>query len=816
MITALFSRRAWRPARETPGEISDVQLCWHYKILPGRPDPGNKKRKVMKLKRIVEVLAAMISSVIVLGTFGLRAQEYSQEKAYQHLRCLAETIGPRPLGSPQEKAALAYFAGKIAEFGGNVEWQSVVGTGEPRGRSALNTSSFNVIGRFPGETPREIIVGAHIDSASPEVPGANDDGSGIAAMLEAARVLSGRPHRSTLVFVAFCGEEAGLVGSKSFVSSHALDNVALMLQLDMTSGDSPLMLWIDTRDRQSPAWLVSASVDVYHALGYRDIDYPTIFQSLNSAVGGAGSDHEPFLEKGIPAIAFVSDIRFPIHTPFDNLESFRPDGLARSGQLIVGLVQKFDAGQPSEKAGHYMLVMAGERPIFVRPSWLAAGIVLSLFVGLAAVMRLYARRRVGVSREEDKRIRKSWPKLLALHLLMLIVTFSSFSLMGFLKGHRLPWVYRPGAYILYAFLFFVLGIWLSLQVLRRWRLRKSAFFYLIRASAYFAVLILCTWAGLGPRLAVFPAAGLLCVSLACLVRPAWIKGILWLIAPVLMFRLLVLPEYYQFIYRGIGSMGLAVVKTPLSFVVLNLVIIFITLLWSHPFLLGLAAVYRSARGDLFGLKVFRRPLVLVPLGALIVGGAFYLVGRPSYASPWVQPIAVTERADVDKGKTWIDYSSGDYLRGVRVDSGGTVEEIRARTCFRKVDEALAMDWLRASGTIEPAEGAGKGLMSAKFDLAFDRLPYSVALVLSSDRPLKVEEANVDYRQGKRAVLVRWLSHPPASLRPELKIRLPEGAKLDAEVSAVFLETPRPVRCEGKDKSFIYRAEVRHRLALLKP
>jgi hypothetical protein len=770
----------------------------------------------MNSKKIVGALAAVGFWSVFLGTPGLRSQEFSEEKAYEHLRYLVEKVGPRPLGSPQERAALSYFAGRMAELGGDVEWQAVDGTGGPRGKSALNTSSFNVIGRFPGETPWEIIIGAHIDSASPEIPGADDDGSGIAAMLEAARVLAARPHRSTLVFVAFCGEEAGLVGSKSFVAKHPLDDVALMLQLDMASGDSPLMLWIDAKDRQSPAWLVSASVDVYHELGYRDIDYPTIFQSLNSALSGAGSDHEPFLERGIPAIAFVSDIRFPIHTPFDNLEYFRANGLARSGRLIVGLVERFDAGQPQEKTGHYALVMAGERPLFIGPTWLAAVAALSLVVGLAALLRLYGKRKAGITAEEEKETRKSWPKLLSLHFLMLIIAFSSFWIMGWIKGRRLPWVYSPGAYILYAFLFFFLGVWLSLQLVRRWRLRKSPFFYFVRCSAYFGILILLTWAFLGPRLAVFPGAGLLCISLACLVRPAWLKGALWLVSPVLMFRLLVMPEYYQFIYRGIGSMGLAAVKSPQAFAVLNLGVILFTLLWSHPFLLGLAAVYRGANGDLFGLKVFRRPLALVPLGALILSGALYLSGRPSYAPPWVQPVAVTDKADPDKGKTWVEYSSGDYLRGMTVESGGRVEDIRAMTCFKKVDEPLPMDWLRASAAIEPAVGAGEGPVNAKFELAFDRPPYSVALVLSSDAPLKVGEANVAYSATKKTVRVRWFSHPPAVLRPELKISLARGARLDAEVGVVFLEMPRPVLCEGSGKSFVYRSELKRRLELRKP
>lgn len=770
----------------------------------------------MGLKKSVRISGAFILAFLVLGGAAARGQDFSQEKAYEHLKYLAGTIGPRPLGSPQERAALTYFAGKIAELGADVEWQAVSGNGQPKGKSGLNTSSFNVVGRFPGETPREIIVGAHIDSATPEIPGADDDGSGVAAMLEAARVLAGKPHYSTLVFVAFCGEEAGLVGSKWFAERHPMDKVALMLQLDMTSGDAPLMLWIDAKNSQSPAWLVSASVDVFHALGYRHIDYPTIFQSLNSAMGGAGSDHEPFLEKGIPAIAFVSDVRFPIHTSFDTLANFKPDGLTRSGRLITGLIERFDRGQPEEKIGHYMLIMVGEKPVYIQPPWLAAGIVLSLVVGLAALLRLYAMRRSGIDWERDKGIKKSWPKLLVLHLLMLVVTFSSFGLMGFLKGYRIPWLLRPGAYIIYAFLFFILGVWLSLQALRRWRLRRNAFFYLIRSSVYLAVLVLFTWASLGPRLALFPAAGLLLLSLACLVRPLWLKGILWLMSPVLMFRLFVLPEYYQFLYRGIGGMGFASVKTPLAFAIVNMAVILFSWLWSHPFLLGFAAAYRSANGDLFGLKRFRRPLALVPLGAVMIAGAFYLTSLPSYAPPWVQTVAVIERFDAEKGKTWIDFSSGDYLKGVTAEFDGRKEALPARSSFKKLDGTLEMDWLRAGASSEFEDREGERLVRVKLDLVFEKQPYSVSLSLNSDAPLKVEEANVQYALRKNKVTMSWFSHPPSSLRPDIRVRVSKGAKLDAEVSAVFLETPRPITCQGENKLFVYRAELKRRIEILKP
>lgn len=779
-------------------------------------ETGKQGVNDMKVTRVARFLAISISAALILGFLGLRAEEFSQERAYEHLRHLAGTIGARPLGSPQEKEALDYFARKISELGGKVEWQPVNGTGEPDGKDSLNTSSFNVIGRFEGESPRQIIIGAHIDSSTPEIAGADDDGSGIAAILEAARVLAGRPRHSTLVFVAFCGEEAGLVGSKYFAKHYPLDDVALMLQLDMTSDDAPLMLWIDSKKKQSPAWLVSASLDIYHQLGYRRLDYPTIFQSLNGSLGGAGSDHEPFLEKGIPAIAFVSDVRHPIHTPFDTLEYFKPDGLARSGRLILGLIDRFDRGQPEEKTGRYMLVLVGGKPLFISPSWLAAFIVLSLAAAFLALVRLHQARGHGQSLQDDKRIRKSWPKLLLLHFFMLAVTFASFWILGWLKGVRLPWVLHPGAYVLYAFLFFILGVWLSLQILRRWRLRRNAFFYMIRGSIYLTVLILLAGSAGGPRLAFYAAAALFLISLACLVRSAWVKGILWLMSPVLMFRLLVLPEYYQFVYRSAGLMGFAAVGTALAFAAVNLVVILFSFLWSEPFLLGFAAVYRSAGTDLFGLRKFRRPIALVPLGVFLIAGAAWLYRLPSYARPWEREVRIVERYDVAKDKTTVEFSSGDYLKGVRAEIGSRVEDLNTRTCRRVFDIPLQMDWLKAGVVPAFTDSGGETLARMRFELAFEKPPYSVSVRLTADRPFRVVSSSVRHRRSRNRVTMNWEYCPARVLQPEVELRLPPEAKLTAEVKAVFLEGPVPVVAAGEDTHFIRRSEVVRRIDIRKP
>ncbi len=768
------------------------------------------------MKKTTHFLAVyLVLSGLLIPWKSAGAEEmFSQDRALQHLRYIAETIGPRPLGSPGEKAALTYFAKTLADYGCQVEWQAVTGEGEEAGKSALNTASFNVIARLAGREKREIIIGAHIDSSTPEIPGANDDGSGVAAMMELARVLSQETHTATLVFVAFCGEESGLVGSKSFVEHYPLEDVALMLQLDMVSNDSPLMLWIDTQKAQTPEWLVTASIEAFHSLGYRNIDYPTFFQSLNNAFGdgGAGSDHAPFLKKRIPAIAFVSDVTFPIHTPNDNLEYFEPAGLERSGRLILELVHKFDQGQPQEKAGHYMLILIGERPIYIPLLWLRVLVVLSLLIGLAALLNLYRTRKLGVNWDEERKIKKSWPKLLIMNLIIIVTMFCSLWLMQIVSGQRTPWYAHPGPYVPYVFIFFIFGVWLGLQLTRRLRLRKNPFFYFIRASIYLTVLTVLAWLVSGPRLALYPAAGLLFLGLASLVPWGWLKGLFWILAPFWLLRMLVLPEYYQFMVRS-TVMGFAVFKSFLLSLLFWTVLVLFFVFWSMPFLLGFAAIYRSSAEDLLGMKSLRSPIALIPIGILIIGGAFYLKTFPAYDGPWEQDVTVLQKRDAEN-KTAVEFTSSGYLRGIRAKINGREEFIDKKESFRKFDWPFEMNWMEEGATLETEDRGTDRLIRLNFRLDFERPAYRVALRLKSDRAFGVEHANVNYRHRKNRAAISWSTHPPQVLQPEIELTLPREAKLEAEFEAVFLETPLSISCQAENIRFIHRAALRRKVDLL--
>ena len=117
---------------------------------------------------------------------------------------------------------------KIAETAGgrmSVELQSFIQ--QPVPRIPVPTRITNVVATLHGTDPqaaeRRYVVGAHYDSRVSDVlngtsdaPGANDDGSGTSAVLELARVFAPHPTDSTIVFVAFAGEEQGLLGSDHF------------------------------------------------------------------------------------------------------------------------------------------------------------------------------------------------------------------------------------------------------------------------------------------------------------------------------------------------------------------------------------------------------------------------------------------------------------------------------------------------------------------------------------------------------------------------------------------------------------------------
>ena len=144
---------------------------------------------------------------------------------------------------------------------------------------------YNVVGVHTGTVhPEQIyIAGAHYDSVNN--PGADDNASGVAGVLEAARVLSQHEFESTLIFIAFDREEQGLYGSAAYASAHNADDIQAMISLDMIAYNPA------ANPDKAGIYYATDNTPLTQALS----DSLSTYGGITATIGQMGrSDHESF------------------------------------------------------------------------------------------------------------------------------------------------------------------------------------------------------------------------------------------------------------------------------------------------------------------------------------------------------------------------------------------------------------------------------------------------------------------------------------------------------------------------------------------
>jgi aminopeptidase YwaD len=191
--------------------------------------------------------------------------------------------------------------------------------------------SRNVVAMRPGRRAEAIVIGAHFDSV-PAGPGANDNASGTATVLELARYFAQRDYPYTLYFVAFGAEEIGLRGSRHFVDAlpgGAPSSLRAMINLDMVG--------VGDQERFSgAAHLVDLASEVADAIGF--VNYTT-----NAGSAGGGSDHASFDRAGVPLLFIYRSDDPNYHSQRDRAEFVDPDALALAGRLAIGVLDRLAA-----------------------------------------------------------------------------------------------------------------------------------------------------------------------------------------------------------------------------------------------------------------------------------------------------------------------------------------------------------------------------------------------------------------------------------------------------------------------------------------
>jgi hypothetical protein len=269
----------------------------------------------------------------------------------------SDRLAGRRIGSPGADSAAAWIALRMEQAGltpapGSEGWfQAFViahdspaghgtGLGGARGRNVIGLLK----GRDPALADEYVVVGAHYDhlgtggqgSLSPDsagVPhnGADDNASGVAAMLEIARRLKAAPPARSVIFVAFSGEEQGLLGSAHFVKYPPVpnDKVAAMLNFDMVG-----------RLREDK--LVVYGVETAK-------EWRTLIDSLNRSAkfaltlqgdGYGPSDHTSFTLARMPVLHFFTGTHADYHRTTDDFDAINVDGIARIASLASEIARQ--------------------------------------------------------------------------------------------------------------------------------------------------------------------------------------------------------------------------------------------------------------------------------------------------------------------------------------------------------------------------------------------------------------------------------------------------------------------------------------------
>jgi uncharacterized membrane protein len=255
---------------------------------------------------------------------------FSAARAVKHLAVISRE--PHPVNSPAHDAVRDYILGAFRETGLAPEVQRAV--------SANGVPLENIVCRLKGSSPEKaVLMVAHYDSV-PTGPGAADDGSSVAGLLETARALKSLPApKRDIIFLITDGEERGLLGAKAFVDQHPWAHDAGIVLNFEARGTGGASIMFETSDRNG--WLIgnlgqAASHPVANSLSYE------IYKRLPN-----NTDFTVFKRAGFSGLnfAFIDGLA-RYHTPGDSLANLDTGSLQQQGDYMLALAKQF--GNASE------------------------------------------------------------------------------------------------------------------------------------------------------------------------------------------------------------------------------------------------------------------------------------------------------------------------------------------------------------------------------------------------------------------------------------------------------------------------------------
>ena len=320
---------------------------------------------------------------------------FDQQTAVQLATVLARRFPDRTPGTTEAQKAATWVAGRLEDYNLSVERRSF--TAEIPGLGEVELT--NVVARplriGPQRSPEAIVVMAHRDNVG-RSPGANDNASGTAALIELARNLSTLTVSHTIIFVSTDGGAYGNLGAAALAADLRFrTDVLAVVNLDALGGSGPPRLEFAGDSPRSPAGVLLATADA-SALDQTGVTavHPNAFdQLLDLAFPFSLYDQAPFLGQGVSAVTLTSAGDRPPRPEGDT--AVNPDTLGALGRTAQALVTSLD-GAAEVARGTDSFVYLGGR--FIR----GLAIELVLFVALLPVLLttldlLVRLRRRGIS-----------------------------------------------------------------------------------------------------------------------------------------------------------------------------------------------------------------------------------------------------------------------------------------------------------------------------------------------------------------------------------------------------------------------------------
>jgi hypothetical protein len=209
----------------------------------------------------------------------------------------------------------------------------------------------NVIGVLPGETDEYVVIGAHYDhlglgeqfSMAPSMvgtphPGADDNASGTAGVIELANHFARMPKQKRgIVFMAFAGEELGLLGSSFYVNhpSLPLDKAVAMINMDMIGRMKDGKLYIGGVGTGSS----------FRQLMERVVGKYDLKVDFSEAAGYGSSDHTSFTTKQVPVLFFFSGLHSDYHKPSDTWDKINAGDAVRVLKVVAETASNLASGE---------------------------------------------------------------------------------------------------------------------------------------------------------------------------------------------------------------------------------------------------------------------------------------------------------------------------------------------------------------------------------------------------------------------------------------------------------------------------------------